>query len=65
MRKNFRYSVEELLSNFKKHNPSELLEALRFLLVDLISVLGSVTANILLKAVYKALYKVGRENEYQ
>lgn len=51
-------NFEELLNKSKHTKPEELLEALRFVLIELISVLGSITADILTTALQKELTKV-------
>lgn len=55
---NKRLSFHELLHMEKNHKPEELVEALRFFLIELITVLGRITADILTAPLHKELLKV-------
>ena len=46
------------LPNTGNHKPEELVEALRFFLIELITVLGRITADILTAPLHKELLKV-------
>ena len=50
-------NFQELL-NTGNHKPEELVEALRFFLIELITVLGRITADILTAPLHKELLKV-------
>ena len=51
-------SFQELLHTGKNHKSEELIEALRFLLIEFITVLGRITADILTAPLHKELLKV-------
>lgn len=51
-------SFQELLHVEKNHKPEELVEALRFFLIELITVLGRITADILTAPLHKELLNV-------
>lgn len=46
------------LINSKEHKSEDLLEGLRYLLVELLGVLGSITADILTPPLHRELFKV-------
>ena len=55
--KNKQLSFHEL-HNDKGHKPEEIVEALRYFLIELITVLGRITADILTTPLHKELLKV-------
>ena len=56
-------NFEVLIRNSKNHNSEQLREALRCLLVELLNVLGNITAEILTVPLHKELHNV--TNDYQ
>lgn len=55
---NKQLNFQDLLQTGKGHKPEDLVEALRFLLIELITVLGRITADILTSPLHKELLKV-------
>lgn len=51
-------SFDSLIHNINKHNSEQLIEALRYLMVELLTVLGSITADILSAPLHKELLNV-------
>jgi len=56
-------NFEVLIRNSASHNSGQLTEALRCLLVELLNVLGNITADILTEPLHKELHKV--TSDYQ
>lgn len=54
-------TFDHLLRNINNHNSENVIEALRSLLIELLSVLGSITADILTSPLHKALMEVTPE----
>jgi hypothetical protein len=55
---NNKFNFIELMANEKNHGPEEILEALRYLLIELLRVLGRITADILTAPLHKELLKM-------